>query len=364
MQLYSAKPLTLIFAIILCNCSTLDNANDPVKNFEAYGAIFERNYPSFEEKGINWQSTLDKYQAEISSSTTDLELFYILTEMIQPLNDGHVTLKARNIDTSFSAGRESRIMNELRHITGGKRKFRRMTDRTLYLNGFEPLTQIGPRFEGEKLFSYTRDSRIGYLRFFRCFSTPLLVNGSSLQKQLEPIFESFKDLDAIILEIRFNIGGSDKFSQSIAGRFIDKKRVGYLRQTRTNGKFGELKANYIRPKGQNRFLKRVFLLTNDKSASAADVLALIVSQLPNATLIGENSNGSYSDLYSKKLPNSWKVTLSNQRYFSSDMVNYEGKGTPVDIEVKNTISQIENKEDSVLIVALKLLREKQRVPGK
>ena len=72
------------------------------------------------------------------------------------------------------------------------------------------------------------------------------------------------------------------------------------------------------------------------------------------------SNGSYSDLYEKKLPNGWKVTLSNQRYLSANKINFEGLGTPVDIEVKNTLKDIEQYKDSVLLRALEFLNLKQK----
>ncbi|MEO9871883.1 hypothetical protein [Ekhidna sp.] len=38
------------------------------------------------------------------------------------------------------------------------------------------------------------------------------------------------------------------------------------------------------------------------------------------------------------------------------MKNYEGLGTPVDIEVKTTTEDIRKKEDGVLVAALDLLR--------
>jgi carboxyl-terminal processing protease len=55
------------------------------------------------------------------------------------------------------------------------------------------------------------------------------------------------------------------------------------------------------------FAKQVVLITNDRTVSAADVFALMMSELPNVTIIGEPTNGSYSDIYSKKLPNGWRI---------------------------------------------------------
>ena len=333
--------------------------NEPLENIDALCELFKMNYASFEEKNINWKSICQDAQKRVSSNTSDKELFEIMTEMLKPLNDGHVTLKAKEINSSFSASRESRIMTELKTIPKKKRKelFKKSINNTLKNNGFEPITEIGPKFRGEKLFEYTRNKKIGYLRFYRSFSTLAVMNGISLNNQLDKIFESFEHLDAVIIDIRFNIGGDDEFSKKIAGRFINKPMVGYYKQTRENEVFGKLDMIMLNPIGKEAFLNKVVLLTNDRTVSAADVLALMMSEISNVTIIGESSNGSYSDLYEKKLPNGWKVTLSNQRYLSVDKANYEGKGTPVDILAKNTILDIEENKDSVLLRALTFLSQ-------
>ncbi len=98
-------------------------------------------------------------------------------------------------------------------------------------------------------------------------------------------------------------------------------------------------------------------MTNDRSISAEDVMALMMAELENVTIVGENSNGSYSDIYTKRLPNKWLITLSNQRYLSTDNKNYEGIGTPVDIEVKNMLENYTSKNDKVLNKTFELMKE-------
>ena len=352
--------LSLVFAGVFFLCYSQDDRNDPLENFDALCTLFEQLYASFEEKNIDWRSRCSEYRKTISSSTSAPSLFHVMTKMLQPLNDAHVKLKAKAIDSSFSATRPSRILTELKRIPKGKIKtaFKKMTGSTLDDNGFKPITEIGPKFRGEKLFSYTNNGKVGYLRFFRSFSTLPVMNGPSLSNQLDEIFSSFHDLDAVIVDIRFNIGGDDGFSQSVAGKFVDKPTIGFYKQTRSKGEFGPLETKMIQPNGKVRFLnKKVVLLTNDRTVSAADVLALMMSLFPNVTLVGEASNGSYSDLFEGKLPNGWKVTLSNQRYLSAEKKNYEGVGTPVDIEVKNMASDLERNEDSVLLSALNYLNK-------
>ena len=334
-------------------------AQEALKNFDALCELFDANYASFEEKGINWNKSCQMLREKIKPQTTERELYGLFKTLMMPLRDGHVTLRAGSIDSAFSASRPSRIIEEISSIPGPERRplFRKMTATTLEANGFQPIKELGPKHEGEQLFSYTQSDKIGYLRYTRSFTLSGNMTGGGLKKQLDQLFAGFEGLEALIIDIRFNIGGTDGFSQAIAGYLVDEPTVGFYKQTRKNGKFGPYKTKMIQPSGKHHFPGKVVLLTNDKTLSAADVMALMLSELPQATLIGEPSNGSYSDLQSKRLPNGWRVTLSNQRYISAiSRKNYEGFGTPVDIESKNMLKDLETLNDSVLVEALKFLQ--------
>ena len=136
--------------------------------------------------------------------------------------------------------------------------------------------------------------------------------------------------------------------------------LGHSKQTRNGDyeEFSPLEKWYIRPQTNKGFTKPVVLLTNDQTASAGDVFAMIMKALPQVNIIGENSLGIYSDMYGFELPNKWQVSLSNQRYYSSNMICYESKGTPVDIHVKNTKRDLLTMNDPVIITALNFLKKK------
>jgi Peptidase family S41 len=124
--------------------------------------------------------------------------------------------------------------------------------------------------------------------------------------------------------------------------------------------FKELKSFYLTPSRKIPFAKPLILLTNDQTASAADVLTLISRELPATTIIGEPTSGIFSDMYAFELPNKWIVTLSNQRYYSSKMTCYESIGVPVDIIVKNSKDDIINMFDSVLQKAVEIVSKQNR----
>ena len=80
-----------------------------------------------------------------------------------------------------------------------------------------------------------------------------------------------------------------------------------------------------------------------------------MKQLPNVTIIGDDTNGIFSYQLEKKLPNGWRYCLSYQMYFSADMVCYEARGVPVDVRLLNKKSDIEKGVDPLIIRALEVI---------
>ena len=348
-----------ILSILGGAAQTSDSYLDRLEAFKEFCMIFRENYAFSKEKNVNWDTIFNDNKGRITDNTTDEELFKMMAELVKPLNDAHVKLYAPEMEAIFSASRSSRIKEELSSIpkTQLKARFKQMTETTLEEQGFEPIQEMGPKFRGERLFSYTKNGRIGYLRFFRSFSTLFKMNGLSLTHQLNKIFWHFRKVDTLIIDIRFNIGGDDAFSEKVVRYLIDNTILGYSKQTKAKGVFGELKKTYVTPKGNAGTPKSIVLLTNDRTVSAADVFTMMLRDISKVTIIGEPSNGSFSDIYTEKLPNGWKIGLSNQRYFSSEGINYEGVGVPVDIKVENKLTDIENNSDRVLLKALQHIKK-------
>ena len=57
-------------------------------------------------------------------------------------------------------------------------------------------------------------------------------------------------------------------------------------------------------------------------------------------------------MFGGNVSNKISFTLSNQRYYSTDNKILEDIGVPVEIEIKNTKQDIENKNDPVIIKAI------------
>ena len=82
------------------------------------------------------------------------------------------------------------------------------------------------------------------------------------------------------------------------------------------------------------------------------IYALAMRELPYVTIVGNQTEGIFSDMFEFKLPNGWKASLSHQKYFSSKMVNYEGNGIEPDFKILNYKTDT---SDRVLLKAIEIL---------
>ena len=275
----------------------------PEKVFEEAWLLLDSHYAFFKEKRVNWDKVYSRYRLRVNAATSDDSLFSILSEMMAPLNDGHVTLRSDN-GKIFAASRPSRLVQEF-NTPELRKKVWPMVDTSLAKAGFAPLKHLGREYNGKPLFAYTSNGKVGYLRFTRCFWTKWSMNSFVVSSYLSTIMREFEGLESVIVDVRFNIGGDDKFAYNVASRFTDKRIPVLSKQTRIEGMpaFTDLEERCIAPAGRKPFLGKVVVLTNDRTASAGDVFALAMRQLPHVTIVGEPSEGIFSDMYSKTLMN-------------------------------------------------------------
>jgi carboxyl-terminal processing protease len=334
---------------------------DPEKNFETLWRTFDDRYPFFELRKVDWNKQYDIYRPKVTRDTSDDELFDIFCQMLDPLHDGHVELKAEALGKGgkkryFNPEPKPRFWQEF-----NKREIKRLfktTKKTLVANGFGR-----PKETRAWMLHYCRARAFAYIRILELEG----VKKRKLTAALDEISHDFKELDGIIIDIRNNPGGDDSTAIMIIDRFCDRKRVAFHRRTKIGpGKndYSDLKTWHIKPQGDAQFTGPIVLLTCDSVFSGGEVFALAIKQLPHVTIIGDHTNGIFSYQLEKKLPNGWRYNLSYQRYFSAGMVCYEGKGVPVDIKLLNKRADIEDGIDPLIVRALEVLRSerKRRAP--
>ena len=331
---------------------------DPEKNFEELWQIFHNRYPFFELRNVDWQKQYDIYRPKVTKETSDDELFEIFCQILDPLDDGHVELIVKasgdRKERHFSPEKKPKFWQEF--TKEQIKQLFKTTEKTLVANSF------GPPAETEAwMLHYCRSRAFGYIRLLELEG----VNKRKVTAALDTIGHDFKDLEGFIIDIRDCPGGDDSTAITIINRFCDRKRVAFHRKTKIGpgpDDFTPLKTWYIQPQGDAQFTGPIVLLTCDSVFSGGEAFALAIRELPHVTIIGDHTNGIFSYALEKKLPNGWLYSLSYQVYLSAEMVCYECKGVPADIEQFNEKTDIETGIDPLITRALEVLKSNTVIP--
>lgn len=329
--------------------------SEPEKNFEALWGMFNKRYAFFKERKVDWQVQYKKFRPQVDADTTDKELFKTMCDMLAPLKDGHVNLKAKRL------GKPEYNPEDLPRFTKEfstrklERQYETMVVETLAANGFNK-----PKTAG-KILSYAHNDKFGYL-LIREFEG---VNRRKLDAGLDEALGAMDGIKGLIIDIRLNPGGTTGCVYRIANRFADKRRIGHHEKTRKSKgekEFGPLRTFHLQPpaakKKYRAFTGPIILLTHGASYSGADLFAMVMRELPYVKIIGEPTNGIFSNMLERKLPNGWKYTLSFQVNYSAKMECLETKGVPVHITVLNKRTDLEKGVDPIVTKALEMLSEK------
>jgi len=321
---------------------------DPLKNINAFWKVFNEKYAFFDVRSVDWQKQKETYFPQVTDKTTPDQLFEIMSRMIEPLNDGHVELKARALNRYFNPEKEPGFWREF-----DERQIEELfvvTSENLKSNGFSQLKPTQTR-----ILQYAKSRELAYLRIVELEGQ----KRKNFKAALADLENDFADLKGYIIDLRDCPGGDDEILLEILGRFVEKRRVAFhCKEQLTHDKFSALETWYVEPKGASQFTGPVVLLTNDSVFSGGDVFAMVAKELPNVIIVGDHTNGIFSYQFEGVLPNGWTYCLSNQIYYSSDMVCYESTGIPVDLEVTNSRNDLESKVDTVFAKAIEVLKAK------
>jgi len=157
---------------------------------------------------------------------------------------------------------------------------------------------------------------------------------------MDKVMADFTDTRAVIIDVRFNGGGKDEVGMEVLSRFNDTQRIVFTKKARLGG--GYTKPISVELKStESPYTKPVYLLISAESASATEIMVLSSLLLEHVTRVGSNTEGVFSDVLDKVLPNGWEFGLSNEVYEDTKGTNYEGIGISADIEM----NYIRNKQE-------------------
>ena len=330
--------LTLAVIVLISSCKLFlgsDPDNCPRGIFERVWTDYNETYALFTHKGIDWNKVYGEFSPQIRKDMNNRELFDVLTNMLEILNDAHVSLSS-----------------PFAHFRGGRWLDRSNNDplsldvvRTYLIDG-------GTRTE-DRMFLYGRFSSnpdIGYIYIAGFSHGDVGVTHQNWIQAIDGIVNSFANTNSLVLDLRGNTGGLPQNVNFIASRFASVQRD-YAEIRTKNGPgrydFSAPVTERIRLAG-SRYTKPIVLLTNRQTVSGGEWFTLALRTQDHVTHAGGNTIGAFSLGLERNLINGWVYTVSVQKVTDMNGVCHEGTGIQPEHKVANTIEEIETGKDRQL----------------
>jgi hypothetical protein len=293
----------MLLTLLPVSCNGLfmekEKANTAQNNLDLLWTIFDERYCFFEEKNVDWDAMYEMKNRELANFLIEdphsMNLYFLLSTMLDALKDGHVSLSDGISTASYSGWHAPYPEN----LDAGR------------LGGY-----IGRRarhLNNETSVSILPDAPVGYIR---CPSFSEKFN----RNDLDDAMKRLEGLKGVIIDVRSNGGGLVSEAYLLASRFArEKTHVGYVRYKTGKGHsdFSNFYPRHVEPGGAHPFHGKVVVLTNRKVYSAANLFVSIMSNLPQACTMGDCTGGGGGLPVTAELYNGWKVGLSTNPVFDT-----------------------------------------------
>lgn len=331
-----------------------ETPNDPVTNFEVFAATFAAHHGFLKHRGVDWAAVTKTYRAKVNPQTKPEELFEIFKAMIEPLHDAHTFVGARDIKRGFGGNRPNTLM-----LTGDEKKRTIEILETRYLEG-----KLRSWCNGHVRYARLKEGA-GYLRI-DAFQGYIAKGGfdegaRALDAALDEILQDARGLRGLVIDVRINGGGADPYGVQIAGRLTNRAYVAFVKRARNHAQNPESwtapQPSIVRVSDRPHFLKQVVELIGPDTVSAGETFTMaLMGRQPHITRIGENTQGVYSDVLVRQLPNGWRFGLPNEVFLTEQGKHFEASGVPPDIRIPVfPKADLEAGRDSALEKAIEML---------
>lgn len=306
--------------------------------FDALWAAMDEHYAFFDLHGVDWDA---RRALAPTVELSDDALYSLLQDTLAGLDDGHVQL-----GTTLGYHSPSIRPGWLPAGTTLNRDRLWQTARDVVGMNLTPinLTEI----------EYTLlPDGIGYVMIRGMgFDTPFgALSEPAMARAFDEAATALNDATAIVIDLRYNPGGSDTVSFGVASHFIDAPLDVLTKTTRNGDTQSAPFTATVHPFDGTPLTQPTLVLTSQLTGSAAEILTMAMRDMPQVTVMGENTSGGLSDVLGFSLPNGWELGLSNQTYRTMDGSLYEGTGLPPDIPFTIESAPLVAGEDPLLRAA-------------
>ncbi|MFE9459152.1 S41 family peptidase [Streptomyces californicus] len=331
----------------------------PLAAFDVFWQSFEENYPFFAAKGIDWHAVRDQYRDRVDAGTTREELYAVFSEMVKPLHDAHVAVQ--DGDRVFAQVRPGTVLPTGELDTKVKkfivaRDLKNARNLQDFANGRITYADL-PGGQG-----YLRISGFGG---YADDGAPYAAQSAELDRTLDTVLsrERTQRLTGLIIDLRINGGGSDALGIRIAERLTDTSYLAYSKRARNDPadptRHTRPQPTYVTPAQGPCYTGPVAVLTGGSTVSAGETFTQALMDRPGRTVrIGQPTQGVFSDVMSRKLPNGMSAWLPNEEFLTRSGRSFDGTGIPPHLKKPVfTKEEFDKKRDSAFDTALNILRD-------
>lgn len=337
---------------------------EKVEDFDYLYKTIKENYPFLEVNkrvyAVDWLAEYDEFLKKIKATQNDLEFFNALNDTLRKLNNGHTHMlnvdefkNLRELYSRVGDGWQSKVNLS---VLNNKKSLKRYG---FYKN--EKIEKVEEHQNKENISVINASVRDVVDKKIAYISIPIMINPSMMKRDMELLdeyLESVKNYQALIIDIRGNLGGDSRYWRDyLVPKMIDKKYetvnyifwrdgeimrkffdeskclknsfVGKVKDLDTSSLvnlpkeinedfeyYFKMNSEIVPNKDSINFKGNIYLLVDEEVYSSAELFASFAKNSKLATLIGNTTggDGAGSDPLFVNLPNSGYVFR-----FSKDM---------------------------------------------
>lgn len=277
----------LLWAVVVsAGCGEEPSAPFPtttVGMFDAYWDAFDRTYPYFEFKRVDWQAQRLAFRTRAAEAPSVDSLVQVLRTMVAPLNDGHIGFNApggRYVGAWVPRGQpnwDTRRWSAVVNAAGW--------------------TQVKSNL------GYTRFGDIGYVSIGGWNSAQFT------EADLDGVLTALRGSRALIVDVRPNGGGNDALAFTFAGRFSAAAIPAGSVRYRSGAGLGTPTPRSVAPRGPWTWSSPVVLLVGRQCFSSNESFIAAMGTLPHVTTMGDTTGGGSGNPETRALGGGWTYRL-------------------------------------------------------